>query len=524
MPFRAAAASVASSGNPAKIFIPAGAVVGDTAVLFGGYNGTSTTKTATGHDTWTPCGPGWVLSTSSAGSVWTSPIASGDAGTEVDIDNTSFAKLVLVLLVYSGISASTPLDVALASNTVSSTSPSASHVVPTTVAAVTAGAICLECVIDKGNPPSSVFTPPAGFTTRSSIYGSGTGSVSMFVAERNTTVTAGATAGGETYTGDQSNQQVNFTLLLRPLVTATAPTAAFTTSVSTLTLTVNGSTSTAVSPATISSYAWTYGDGGTATGATPAAHTYSTAGSKTVILTVTDSNGLTNSVSHTVTVGGPVAAFTSTVTGPTVAFDSSTSTVVSPATIATRAWDFGDGVTTTGTTVSHKYTSAGTVTVSLTITDSNGATSVATQSVTIAAPSGIVSPVTATGAGYTPSTGTLLQVLTDGLNTTYATSLTAAVLTATFAWTVLPGPGQGLIVNVGADRLTSSSGSFVAKLYTDAGLGTLVSTAAAVTILDGTASGSAVTNPILQALFPAADVSGLTDGSNLTVTFTPTLA
>jgi PKD repeat protein len=521
MVFVAAAAAVASSGNPAKIFIPAGAAVGQTAVLFIGYNGTSTTKTATGHGTWTQRTPGWQVSSSMAGSVWTSPIVSGDPGTEVDVDNATNAKIDMLLLIYSDV-AGTPMDVAVASRTVTSGSPSVSHLMPTTAAAVTTGAICLECMIDKGTPPSGSFTSPGGYTARSSIFGTGTGSVSMLVAERTALATAGATAGGETWTADQSNQQVNFTVLLRPSVTA--PAAAFTTSAAGLVLTVNGSTSTAVSPATITAYAWDYGDGNTATGATPAAHTYSAAGAKSVTLTITDSNGLTNSVTHSVTVGGPGAAFTSTATGPTVAFDSSASTVVGPATIVTRAWNFGDGNTGTGTTPSHKYTAAGTVTVSLTITDSNSVTSTITHPVTITPPAGIVSPVISTGAGYTPSTGTLLQVLTDGLNTTYATALTAAVLTATFAWTVLPGPGQGLIVNVGADRLTSTSGTFVAKLYTDAGLGTLVSTAAAVTILDGTASGAAVTNPILQAIFPTADVSGLTDAENLTVTFTPTLA
>ncbi len=48
-------------------------------------------------------------------------------------------------------------------------------------------------------------------------------------------------------------------------------------------------------------YAWTFGDGGTATGATPS-HTYSAAGSYTVALTVTDMHGLTGNASTTVTV------------------------------------------------------------------------------------------------------------------------------------------------------------------------------------------------------------------------------
>jgi PKD repeat protein len=48
-------------------------------------------------------------------------------------------------------------------------------------------------------------------------------------------------------------------------------------------------------------YSWTFGDGGTGSGATPT-HTYALPGSYTVMLTVKDDAGLTNSVSHTVTV------------------------------------------------------------------------------------------------------------------------------------------------------------------------------------------------------------------------------
>ena len=81
-----------------------------------------------------------------------------------------------------------------------------------------------------------------------------------------------------------------------------APTAAFTSSVSALTASVNGSGSTD-SDGSISSYAWTFGDGATATGAT-ASHAYGAAGSYQVTLTVTDNGGATGTVSHTVTVSG----------------------------------------------------------------------------------------------------------------------------------------------------------------------------------------------------------------------------
>jgi PKD repeat protein len=77
------------------------------------------------------------------------------------------------------------------------------------------------------------------------------------------------------------------------------PTAAFSSSCSGLVCTFNGTGSTD-SDGTITSYAWTFGDGGTATGATPS-HTYGSAATFTVTLKVTDNGGATNSVSHTVT-------------------------------------------------------------------------------------------------------------------------------------------------------------------------------------------------------------------------------
>jgi PKD repeat protein len=79
-----------------------------------------------------------------------------------------------------------------------------------------------------------------------------------------------------------------------------APTASFTSNASALTLSVDGSASSDPD-GTIAGYAWDFGDGGTATGAT-AQHTYATAGTFTVKLTVTDNTGATGETTKTVTV------------------------------------------------------------------------------------------------------------------------------------------------------------------------------------------------------------------------------
>jgi len=64
---------------------------------------------------------------------------------------------------------------------------------------------------------------------------------------------------------------------------------------------VNFTNTSTDSGGTISSYAWTFGDGGTSTSASPS-HTYTAAGTYTVTLKVTDNTGATNSTSKSITV------------------------------------------------------------------------------------------------------------------------------------------------------------------------------------------------------------------------------
>ncbi|MCB5167679.1 collagenase [Streptomyces bambusae] len=80
----------------------------------------------------------------------------------------------------------------------------------------------------------------------------------------------------------------------------------------------------------------------------------------------------------------PVAGFTSAVSGLTVRLtDTSTD---ADGTIASRAWDFGDGTTSTAANPSKTYAAAGTYTVRLTVTDNKGATGSTSKQITVAAP------------------------------------------------------------------------------------------------------------------------------------------
>jgi PKD repeat protein len=174
----------------------------------------------------------------------------------------------------------------------------------------------------------------------------------------------------------------------------------------------DGSGSTAGS-GSITSYAWDFGDGNNGSGAT-VSHTYTKAGKYAVILTVTNSNNLTDSVKHTITIGTVVTPPKAVINGPSsgtenqaVSFDGSKSDPGSGS-ITSYAWDFGDGNNGSGATVNHTYTKAGTYAVILTVTNSDNLTSSVKHTITIAAQQGQQqgsNPPTAVISG--PSTGTV---------------------------------------------------------------------------------------------------------------------
>jgi PKD repeat protein len=163
------------------------------------------------------------------------------------------------------------------------------------------------------------------------------------------------------------------------------PAAAFTTSCTGLSCTFDATTSNDTD-GTVSTFAWKFGDGTTATGATPAAHAYSGGGSFTVELVVTDNDGAQDSVTSANVVSGsnqsPTASFTVDCTaGFSCDFDASAS-ADTDGTIASYAWTFGDTRTGTGKMATNAYATFGTFTVTLTVTDNLGATSAMNMAVT----------------------------------------------------------------------------------------------------------------------------------------------
>ncbi|TNM61051.1 PKD domain-containing protein [Streptomyces sp. NP160] len=169
-----------------------------------------------------------------------------------------------------------------------------------------------------------------------------------------------------------------------------APTAAFTAAVTDMSAAFDASGSRDAD-GTVASYAWDFGDGSTGTGVSPR-HTYTTAGSHVVTLVVTDDKGLTGTTSQTVVTTAPTptnqapsASFTATTANLQVGFDASAS-ADSDGTVASYAWDFGDGATGTGRTAQHTYAAAGTYQVKLVVTDDKGATGSVTRDVEVTRP------------------------------------------------------------------------------------------------------------------------------------------
>ncbi len=162
------------------------------------------------------------------------------------------------------------------------------------------------------------------------------------------------------------------------------PTAAFTATPSGATVAFDGSGSSDPD-GSIASYAWNFGDGSSGTGATPS-KTYAASGTYNVTLTVTDNRGgtatLTKPVGVTVPNQKPTARYTFTTNQLTASFDATTSSDPEGP-VASYAWDFGDGGTSTSATPNHPYAQSGTYQVALTVTDGQGATDTVTKAVTV---------------------------------------------------------------------------------------------------------------------------------------------
>ena len=125
--------------------------------------------------------------------------------------------------------------------------------------------------------------------------------------------------------------------------------------------------------ASLTSFAWTFGDGRTAATYLPSInHSYSATGTYTVVETVTDNIGCMDTATVPIhfTITHPTPDFTATSSGvcagATVRFTNTSIGAVS------YFWNFGDGGTSSAPSPSHVYSVGGTYSVKLIATDGIG--------------------------------------------------------------------------------------------------------------------------------------------------------
>ncbi|MBL9189744.1 MAG: PKD domain-containing protein [Opitutaceae bacterium] len=239
----------------------------------------------------------------------------------------------------------------------------------------------------------------------------------------------------------------------------------------------------------ITAYRWDFGNGTTSLSMN-ASCLYTSPGTYTAVLTVTDNDGLTGSAALTITVNAPanqapvavISTNQNTGTAPVAIAFSGASSYDPDGSIAAYLWNFGDGTTSTAVTPAKIYSTPGNYTVTLRVTDNVGAIATATTAVAIAADPNAAVDVrqyvltTVTAASGTTAVATIL--VRDRLDRPVA-GVTVAV-----QW-------SGLVTNK-ASAKTDANGRVVLTSNRTKKAGTIIGTITAIAPFTGIAYDAAI--------------------------------
>jgi hypothetical protein len=211
--FRASVSNESTANSTdVTVTIPATVASGDTMVMVYSTAGTDATLvTPTG---WTVV-DGPIDKTTNVREYLLVKTATGaDASSSLTVSKSvaSATKKYVAISVYSGCDGSSPVQnfASLVETTAGTT-----HAMPTTTATGTGCWLLGHCT-DRGSPASTNITPPAGFTERLEQVGTGSGTLTVEMADSGAAVTAG-TVGGGTYTGTVSTANaITWAVVLQP--------------------------------------------------------------------------------------------------------------------------------------------------------------------------------------------------------------------------------------------------------------------------------------------------------------------
>ncbi len=274
------------NSSNAQLQLPDGIQAGDGIVLLTTTNSTSTSLgEPTGVTGWDKLGEEGVGGVSTR--AYAKVATAADAGATVALPTGTTVKSTIHALVYRGIGTDWIADAATvvtASSSVEKLTPSVDVEEP--------GSTVISYWADKGSIDNGI-TPAEGTELRGTATGSGNGRITAVAADQQT-LTTGPTGGVVGTMDVASVRTAMWSIVINPGASSAPepnqpPVADFQVEVDGLGIQVDGSGSQDPD-GQVSTYAWDFGDGNTATGAT-SSHSYAEAGEYTISLRVTDEEG-----------------------------------------------------------------------------------------------------------------------------------------------------------------------------------------------------------------------------------------